>query len=248
MTTGQSSARYAIYYAPRPDEGLSMLANQWLGRNPETGELLAQRVDFPFTAEWLADMTADPRLYGFHGTLKAPMALRDDAGEADLLAALGAFAAARRPFVVPAVQLTCLSGFMALVPAERCEPLQDLADSCVIEFDEFRRPPGEAELVRRRAAGLSPRQEALLQRWGYPYVLEEWRFHLTLTRRLADDVERSSVTELLHRRFAGYLDRSLAVKDVCLFRQPGPGRPFTVQARFALGGGRRVRTEAWSTP
>jgi len=248
MANGEPSARYAIYYAPRPEDGLSTLASQWLGRSAETGALLAQRTTFPFTVEWMAELTADPRLYGFHGTLKAPMVLQEGASESDLLAAMGSFAASRRPFVVPSVQLACLSGFMALVPAQPSADLQDLADSCVIEFDEFRRPAGEAELARRRAAGLSPRQDALLQRWGYPYVFEEWRFHLTLTRRLADDVERSSVTELLRRRFAGYLDRPLAVKDVCLFRQPAPGRPFTVLARFALGGGRRVRTEAWSAP
>lgn len=246
--TNAGSARYAIYYAPRPEDGLATQANQWLGRNAETGELLAQRTTFPFTADWLANLTADPRLYGFHGTLKAPMVLQEGMSESDLLSAMGAFAASRRPFVVPSVQLTCLSGFMALVPAQPCEMLQDLADSCVIEFDEFRRPAGEAELARRRAVGLSARQESLLQRWGYPYVLEEWRFHLTLTRRLADETERASVMELLRRRFAGYLERPLAVKDVCLFRQAAPGRPFTVQARFALGGGRRLRTEAWSAP
>ena len=248
MGTGPSSARYAIYYAPRPEDGLAKVANQWLGRNAETGERLPQRTVFPFTAEWLADMTGDPRLYGFHGTLKAPMVLRSGASESDLMAAMGSFAASRRPFIVPSVELASLSGFMALVPGRRCEALQDLADSCVIEFDEFRHPAEEAELARRRAAGLSPRQEALLQRWGYPYVLEEWRFHLTLTRRLGDEAERSSVAELLRRRFAGYLDRPLPVQDVCLFRQPGAGRPFTVLARFALGGGRRVRTEAWSAP
>lgn len=247
MTTG-ASARYAIYYAPRPEDGLATVANQWLGRNAETGEGLAQRIAFPFTASWMADLTAEARLYGFHGTLKPPMALCDGASEADLLDAMGAFAKTRRPLVVPAMQLACLSGFMALVPAQPCEALHDLADSCVTSFDRFRRPAGEAELARRRAAGLSARQEALLARWGYPYVLEEWRFHLTLTRRLADEVERSSVTELLRRRFADYLDRPLPVQDVCLFRQPAPGRPFTVLARFALGGGRRVRTEAWSAP
>jgi len=204
-----------------------------LGRNAETGALLAQRTAFPFTAEWMADVTGDPRLYGFHGTLKAPMALQHGASEADLLAALGAFAASRRPFVVPSVKLACLSGFMGPRSAEPNADLQDLADSCVIEFDAFRRPAGEAELARRRAAGLSPRQEALLQRWGYPYVLEEWRFHLTLTRRLANEVERLSVMELLGQRFADYLDRPLPVMDVCLFRQPAPGRPFTVLARFA---------------
>ena len=133
----------------------------------------------------LAEITAEPRRYGFHGTLKPPMALIDDVSETDFLAAVGRFAASQRTFNTPPLALAELSDFLALVPTGRSPELQDLADHCVIEFDEFRRPAGEEELARRRAAGLSPRQDELLLRWGYPYVLEEWRFHLTLTGRLA---------------------------------------------------------------
>jgi putative phosphonate metabolism protein len=237
--------RYALYYAPRPEEGLAVAATQWLGRNAETGQHRPIKPTALFSAERLAEITADPRLYGFHGTLKAPIALNDGTTERDLLAAVGGFAAVRRPFSVPSMALACLSGFMALVPGERSAELQDLADSCVIEFDEFRRPADEAELARRRAAGLSPRQDELLLRWGYPYVLEEWRFHLTLTGRIRDEGERSAITDLLRRQFAGFIDRPLMVRDLCLFRQPAPGRPFTVLARFTLGGGRRVSSEVW---
>ena len=141
--------------------------------------------------------------------------------------------------------LTCLSNFVALVPSQPSVELQDLADSCVIEFDELRQPADEAELARRRAAGLTPRQDELLLRWGYPYVLEEWRFHLTLTGRIADDGERSAITDLLRRQFMGFIDRPLQVRDLCVFRQPAAGRPFTVLARFTLGGGRRVSSEVW---
>jgi hypothetical protein len=191
------------------------------------------------------EITAEPRYYGFHGTLKAPMALADEASEADLLAAVGKFAAAERGFSVPALELAELSGFLALVPAVRCAELQELADRCVVEFDEFRRPADEAELVRRRAVGLSQRQEELLVRWGYPYVLEHWRFHLTLTTRLGDAHERAIIAALLRQRFASFIDRALTVRDLCVFRQPGADRPFNVLARFRLGGGRRVSVEAW---
>ena len=101
---------------------------------------------------------------------------------------------------------------------------------------------------RFRAAGLSPRQDELLLRWGYPYVLEEWRFHLTLTGRLRDDGERPAIGDLLRRRFSDFIDRPLAVRDLCVFRQPAAGRPFTVLARFSLGGGRRVSSEVWRAP
>ena len=237
--------RYALYYAPRPEEALAVAASQWLGRNPESGQTRAPRPVPDITAERLAAITAEPRLYGFHSTLKAPITLADEVGERDFVDAVGQFAAKAGPFAVPALELAEISGFLALVPAERCPALEDLADRCVVEFDEFRRPADEAELARRRAAPLTPRQEELLLRWGYPYVLEQWRFHLTLTGRLPDEAERSQVMAVLGQRFGGFLDRPLPVTDLCVFRQPDAGRPFTVLARFRLGGGRRVRTETW---
>lgn len=240
-----SVPRYAFYYAPRPEEGLAVVASQWLGRSAETGQSRPLKAVSAFTAERLAEITADPRLYGFHGTLKAPIALADGVTEHDLLAAVGDFAVGRRSVVVPSMALTCLSSFMALVPSQPSAELQDLADSCVIEFDEFRQPADEAELACRRATGLSPRQDELLLRWGYPCVLEEWRFHLTLTGRIADDSERSAITDLLRRQFVGFIDRPLAVRDLCVFRQSAAGRPFVALARFALGGGRRVSSEVW---
>ena len=240
-----SIPRYAFYYAPRPEEGLAVAASQWLGRNADSGQSRPIKPTPLFTAERLAEITADPRLYGFHGTLKAPIALAEGVTERDLLDAAGNFATGRRSVIVPSMTLTCMSGFMALVPSQPSAELQDLADSCVIEFDEFRQPADEAELTRRRGTGLSPRQDELLLRWGYPYVLEEWRFHLTLTGRMGDDGERSAITDLLRRQFIGFIDRPLSVRDLCVFRQPGAGRPFTALARFTLGGGRRVSSEVW---
>ncbi len=242
---GAGPPRYAVYYAPRPGEGVAVTASQWLGRDPETGQTRTLRPVPGIAMDRLIEITADPRLYGFHGTLKAPIALIDGASERDFLDAVGRFAASDRTFAIPALELAEISGFLALVPAARCAELQDLADRCVVEFDEFRRPADEPELARRRGGGLTPRQDELLMRWGYPYVLEQWRFHLTLTARLPDAGERGAMAALLRQRFAGFTDRPLPVNDLCVFRQSAPGRPFSVLARFRLGGGRRVSAEAW---
>jgi putative phosphonate metabolism protein len=240
-----SAPRYALYYAPRPEEGLAVAASQWLGWNPDSARARAVPLSSGIDPQRLAELTAEPRRYGFHGTLKPPIALADGVSEGDFLAAVGQFAAGQRALSISSLMLAKLSDFLALVPAVRSPELQDLADRCVIEFDEFRRPAGEAELARRRANGLSPRQEELLKRWGYPYVLEEWRFHLTLTGRIADAAERAAVMGILRQRFSGFVDRPLAVRDLCVFRQSAPERPFSVLARFRLGGGRLVRTEVW---
>ncbi len=201
--------RYALYYAPRAEEALAIAASRWLGRSPDTGEARDIPPVGSIPRERLSELVADPRLYGFHGTLKPPMALADDVTERDLLDAVGAFAATESQIDVPLLALVELGDFVALVPAERCAVLQDLADRCVIEFDAFRRPAGVAELTRRRAAGLSARQDELLRRWGYPYVMEQGRFHLTLTGRVKDpgNARRSSpsfgTASPLHRPAAG---------------------------------------------
>jgi putative phosphonate metabolism protein len=237
--------RYAVYYAPRAAEGLAVAAGQWLGISPEGGRLRRQPLVSGFSPERLADITTDPRVYGFHGTLKAPIALIDGVNEREFVDAVGRFAVTLRAVTVPSMVLAELGSFLAMVPAERCTELQDLADRCVVEFDEYRRPADEAELARRRASGLTARQDALLLRWGYPYVLEEWRFHLTLSGRIEDAAERAAVMAILRKRFSGFVDRPLQVRDLCVFRQAAPGRPFTVLARFRLGGGRLVSTEVW---
>jgi len=237
--------RYALYYAPRAEEALAVIASRWLGRNPDSGETRDIVPVGTISRERLSGLLADSRLYGFHGTLKPPMVLADGATERDLLDAVGSFVATERQVDVPSLALVELSNFLALVPSERCAALQDLADRCVTEFDAFRQPAGEAELARRRAAGLSTRQDELLQRWGYPYVMDQGRFHLTLTGRVKDQTERATLLDELRDRFAPFIGQPLAVRDLCVFRQPAPGRPFTVLARFRLGGGRRLTTQVW---
>ena len=110
--------RYALYYAPRAEDGLAEAASQWLGWNPETGRARAVPRVSGIDAERLAEITAEPRLYGFHGTLKAPMALADEVSERELLDAVGRFAATRRAFAVPAMYWLAV-GILALVPAAR---------------------------------------------------------------------------------------------------------------------------------
>ena len=237
--------RYALYYAPRAEEALAVVAGRWLGRSPDSGEARDIVPIGSISRERLSRLVADPALYGFHGTLKPPMVLADGMTERELLSAVGTLAATGRQIDVPTLALAELEDFLALVPSERCAALQDFSDRCVAEFDAFRRPAGEAELARRRAAGLSARQDELLRRWGYPYVMEQGRFHLTLTSRVTDRVERAVILDELRRRFAAFIGQPLAVRDICVFRQPAPGRPFTVLARFRLGGGRRLTTQVW---
>jgi putative phosphonate metabolism protein len=228
-------SRYALYYAPRSEETLARFGRDWLGRDPEEGRPCSAPELPGISPERLRDITAEARHYGFHGTLKPPFRLAEGRSEAELLAAVADFAAICRPVAIPGLELASLDGFLALLPRGAIAALATLAADCVTRFDPFRAPPDSAELDRRRRAGLSPRQEQLLVRWGYPYVLEEFRFHLTLTARI-DAAERDVVRQALIPLCATFADAPLPVRDLTVFHQDAASRPFRLRARFAFAG------------
>jgi putative phosphonate metabolism protein len=221
-----NSPRYALYAVPPADHPLQTVAAAWLAGETDGPALLPDGLGL---ARW-REITAEPRRYGFHGTLKPPFALAPGAHLDDLAAALALFAAARPPLEPVRLAVAALSGFLALIPSDPAPALSALADCCVDAFDRFRAPAGEAELARRRSAGLSPRQEAHLQRWGYPYVFDQFRYHMTLTGRLAEP-ERERIRARLAGRFAAAIAAPVPL-EVALFEEPGPNRPFRLVRRY----------------
>jgi hypothetical protein len=217
-------ARAAAYYAPADDDPLARAAAVWLGR-------AGAQPDLPD----IAAVTADARLYGFHATLKPPMALAAGTDWDGLRGAARAMAASIAPFDLPPLAVSDIHGFLALRETAPCPPLQALADRCVAELDRFRAPPNEAELARRRRTPLTPEQDAMLVRWGYPYVFGTWFFHMTLTRRLTP-AERAVYQPAAEAHFAAALARPRRVRDVCLFVQAEPGGPFAIAERLPLLG------------
>lgn len=218
--------RYAIYYAPAPGSALDALGRGWLGRDAVTGAAMAQ----PDVAD-IHEITAEARHYGFHATLKPPFALAPGRSEAMLMVALTEFAASRRKLVAPPLTLAAISRFLALVPSGAAPELHQLADLCVTRFDKFRAPPDAAELAKRRAAGLTPAQDALLQRWGYPYVFDEFRFHMTLTRRLNAE-EQARIEQALKPLVAPVISGPLLIDALSLFAQADRASPFRLIRRF----------------
>lgn len=194
-------SRYAVYYAPAPGP-FAQAAAEWLHR-PD-----------------LAALTAAPRRYGFHGTLKAPFRLAEGVDYATLRAAVGALAARLRPVVLPGLRLADLHGFLALVPEGDLSALNALAAEVVVALDPLRAPLTEAEIARRRPERLSPRQRELLDLYGYPFVLDAFRFHLTLSGPLPDP---AALLPLAVAHFAPHLPRPFAVDALCLFGEAGDG-------------------------
>jgi hypothetical protein len=258
--------RYAIYFVPAPESDLHRFGSAVIGYDCHTGADVAhpraalaseasdQRGDSivraPDTrpepgssarglsgheADW-AKLTHEPRQYGFHATLKAPFFLSPASSETQLANALENFATFARsvPTIVPAVSM--LGNFIAIVPRERDAAVDALAADCVTIFDAFRAPMSPQERARRVAAGLSHRQTTNLDRWGYPYLFDEFRFHMTLTGPLPPG-RRNAILAVLQEQFANWCgDHPIMVDRLALLRQDDAGARFRVVSQAALGG------------
>lgn len=229
----QSHARYAVYLVPPQNSLLWNAGCRWLGRDAETRETFAPQ-DVPgFPAEKLVHATASPRLYGFHATLKAPFRLANGVDEAKLSAEIARLADSVGSFPMPALKVDRLNGFIALLLAGPGNALADLERRCVVELDALRAPMELAERARRLSARLSPRQREYLDRWGYPYVFDEFRFHMTLTERV-DDATARVLVPWLGQNFQSALAEPLQSADLAVFVQPEPGTDFLLLERFPL--------------
>jgi putative phosphonate metabolism protein len=222
--------RLALYWAPEEDDALHARGSAWLGRDVVTGAALAQP-ELP--GHDIAALTADPRGYGLHATLKPPFRVAH--GYAAARAATAELGARIAPFDLPPLAVFDLDGFLALRESAPCPALHALADACVTELDDHRTPPDAAEIARRRPERLSDAQRAHLARWGYPYVFDEWRFHVTLTRRLAPE-EKAVVMPAVTAFLGDAPGRARRVSAISLFVQPAPDAPFTIAERLPLRG------------
>jgi hypothetical protein len=207
-------------------------AEQWLGRSVSS-DPVTPGVPVGWTRAAVDAMTVNARRYGFHATLKAPFRLAEGRTPEELNAAVARFAAGAAAAAVPQLTLARLGGFFALVPGARAPGLHALADDVVMAFDDFRAPATEAELARRHQASLTPRQRELLSAWGYPYVLDEFRFHLTLTDRIPQE-QRPKVERVLGDWFAPLLGADLPLDALAVFTEAEPGAPFGLRAVHRL--------------
>jgi hypothetical protein len=166
-------ARYAVYFLP--DGVWGDIGAAWLGWDCRSATEIAPR------SSTQAAFTERPRKYGFHATMKAPFRLAEGMSEADLLEGLQTLCTTGNPIALHSLQRSEIGSFFAYTAPGEQTDLTDLASRCVDELDRFRAPLTEAELERRRASRLTAEQDAALLQWGYPYVMDFFRFHLTLT-------------------------------------------------------------------
>jgi hypothetical protein len=229
--------RYAIYFVPQAGTEFYRFGAAALGYDCYTGDGVPFLKTEVAAGTW-ARLTDAPRTYGFHATLKAPFRLHPEFAESDLLDALRRFASGRNrrsaPILTPVVEE--LADFIAVVPQSATAPINQLAADCVSAFDRFRAPMSPDEHARRLRAGLSARQAEHLTKWGYPYLFEDFRFHLTLTAGLGRG-QRVQLLKLLQESFAqSHGSNPVAIDRISLLRQDAATARFRVVASAMFAG------------
>lgn len=227
--------RYALYFTPPADDPLTVSAATWLGRDAFLDGNVAMPAVEGFDPQEMKTLTDDPRRYGFHATLKAPFTLAEGRSEDELLQAFDEFSAECSAFDIPKIKVGQLGPFFALVPREPCDALQAFAAETVRRFEPFRAPLSEEDIARRKPDSLPPVQRDYLRTWGYPYVFDAFRFHMTLTGPVPADRQPAMQTAL-DQAFAGFIDRPLSITTLALFVEPRRGAPFKVHSLLPLGG------------
>lgn len=220
--------RYAVYYTP-PEGAFSAFGAAWLGWDAARGAAVAHpdMAGLP-----VAEITETPRKYGLHATMKPPFRLAEGQDEAGLRDAFAKFCAQAQPVLLDGLTVTALGRFLALMPEGDTTALDALAARTVRAFEPFRAPLSEAELARRRAGGLTPDQEARLLDWGYPHVMEGFRFHITLTGKRPKS-ELPALRDILAAQIMPLLPRPYPIDALSLMGEDAQGR-FHLIARHVL--------------
>jgi hypothetical protein len=232
--TKPAAHRYAIYFTPTPQRYECALGNHWLGRCPTRNEACDQPAIAGLTSVEFAALTAAPRRYGWHATLKAPFTLAQGVSEESLCIAIEKLAKSLSAFEMPVLKTTRLGDFLALCPDGDTVKLNATAKACVTDLHHCAAPLSSAELQRRRNSGLTPREEELLVRWGYPYVFEEFRFHCSLTGPFGEySQQQINAVEQMAKEIFDDLPH-WKFETLALFLEPSPGADFILLKHFKL--------------
>lgn len=214
--------RYAVYAIPGADDAA-----------PGVARRLRDAALAWYARDDVRDLVTDPVRYGFHATLKAPFRLADGVTEADLQGAVSHFAAGAQAVRIPAIRPAAIGRFRALVPGERHRDLAALAADVVAAFEPQRAALTPDEIARRRPERLTDRQSELLDAYGYPYVLDEFRFHMTLTDPVPES-EAARIDQAIADHFAGLLGADIPLTALAVSVEPAPGAPFRLLSTHPL--------------
>lgn len=228
-----SSPRYAIYALPAASSALWRFGTAVIGYDSREGREGSVWIPAGFTLEQWREWTAEPRRYGFHATIVAPFELRTGFTEAELVETVDRFAALHNPLRLKPLAVTRIGSFIALCQTGPQDAVNRFASDIVTRFNRFRAPLSDFDLARRTKADLNIRQMEYLRRFGYPYVHEEYRFHMTLTGSLPQ-LAWPKAFALLEQAYADIADEFLIISTLCVLRQDNRSEPFHVIGEVLL--------------
>ena len=238
MSAWTPDARIALYYAPPMASAWWNAGSEWLGRDAETGESMQPPL-VPALGQPVASLTVAPRRYGWHGTLVPPFHIAEGHAPEDVFAAANEWAKQIAPFDVT-LQAADLGRFVALKAAQRehDDIIREIAASALHALASLRARPSSEDTEKRLESHLNPRQRALLHEWGYPYVLDEFRFHMTLSDSIDSEPQRAVIRTLWQARTESL--GPLPFHGAALFVQAHREAPFSLWKRlpFASAGER----------
>ena len=227
--------RCAIYFAPAPDSPWGLAGSRWLGRCSASGDSLESPAIIGVSQDAHERAIAEPRRYGWHATLKAPFRLAAGRSLDDVWSALKGVAQMHAPFSLPPLDVVQMDSFLALRPAQACPKLQAIAQDCVTQLHPFAMELDETEIARRRRSPLSAEQDRLLIRWGYPWVMDQFRFHFSLT----GDIQtwpishRQALSQAARAHFADL--PACEFNLLSIFIEPEKDTDFKLLAQMELG-------------
>lgn len=228
------TARYSIYFSPTDASALGRFGSSVLGRDGNSFKDRVPATDIePFTdTDLWQSYTQKPAHYGFHATIKAPFELAPDCTAAELLEELSAFCASRSDMALPGLRPARLQKFTALTMPVQPPELIALAADVVTHFEPFRRELSAADIKRRNPEKLTAGQRENLEQFGYPYIFDDFQFHMTLSDALPDAENRYLPwVESIYRQL---VRDTVNLDRLCVFRQVDRDTPFLRIAEFPL--------------
>lgn len=227
--------RFAIFYAPDRSSSLWRKSAEWLGWDAAAQTFLKQPDFKKIPSAEFVEATKSPRRYGFHATLKPPMRLAAGVNLDRLQAVARALSAKLAAAPIGRLEVKLIDGFLALVPQKQKKPLTQLAADCVDYFEPMRAPLEVEERLVRMSAGLNDAQIQMLDQYGYPYVKDQFRMHLSLTGRL-EPSQQQVFASAAEKWFGPTLEEDYALNAISVYHEPEAGKPFVRLADFALFG------------
>ena len=214
----ESFKRYAIYYAPIENCGLDVFGKCLLGWDPYKGEEITNSYPPKLpNLQKFSRFVLTPKQYGFHGTIKAPFRLKDGYTYNDLENKVCEISKQIHSFYIDKLIIKKLGNFIALIPTNNLK-VNDVSNKFVEGLDYLRDELSENEIKKRNPIKLTSRQKKMLFKWGYPYVFNEFKFHLTLTSKLNIE-EIDDVFKSLQNILTQFNLIKINFNSVCIFGQ-----------------------------